>query len=45
MSTIGAKVQFWPAAEASIAAIRADRSIASRSQLADSARGIGKIVR
>jgi len=44
MSTIGAKVQFIPTAEASIAALRADFSISGKSQLAASARGIGAIV-
>ena len=41
ISTIGAKVQFNPAALASFAANLADLLIASISQLADSARGIG----
>ncbi len=45
MSTIGANVQWMPAAAASVAPMRADRSIAARSQLAASPSGIGKIVR
>ena len=43
-STIGAKVQCWPAAAASVAATRADCSTAAGSQLAASPSGIGKIV-
>ena len=39
MSTIGAKVQWTPTADASSAAIRADRRMAAVSQLAASARG------
>ena len=45
MSTIGAKAQRTPAADASAAAIRADRSTAAGSQLLASPSGIGKIVR
>ena len=41
MSTIGANVQLIPTAEASVAATLADFSSASKSQLADSASGIG----
>ena len=41
MSTIGANVQFVPAAEASKAAILAEFSISFRSQLAASASGMG----
>ena len=44
ISTIGANVQLIPAAEASKAAFLADNSIASKSQLAASAKGIGVIV-
>ena len=44
-STIGAKVQWTPAAAASVAAMRADASIAARSQLAASPSGVGNIVR
>ena len=44
-STIGAKVQWTPAAAASVAAMRADCSIAAMSQLAASPSGVGKIVR
>ena len=45
MSTIGAKVQWTPEAAASVAAMRAERSIAATSQLAVSPRGTGKVVR
>jgi hypothetical protein len=45
MSTIGAKVHFTPAADASAAATRADRSAAAGSQLLASPSGIGKTVR
>jgi hypothetical protein len=45
MSTIGANVQWMPEAAASVAAMRADCSIAARSQLAASPSGVGKIVR
>ena len=44
MSTIGAKVQWMPAADASRAAMRADCSIASRSHDAASPSGTGKMV-
>ena len=44
MSTIGANAQWTPAAAASFAAMRVDRSTASGSQLATSARGIGDMV-
>ena len=44
ISTIGEKVQFNPSAVASNAAILADFSIIPKSQLADSASGIGKAV-
>ena len=44
-STIGAKVQWTPAAAASVAPMRADCSIAAMSQLAASPSGIGNIVR
>ena len=44
ISTIGANVQFNPAADASVAAMRADCSMRSRSQEAASATGIGKMV-
>jgi hypothetical protein len=45
MSTIGANVQCTPAAAASVAAMRADCSIAAGSQLAASPRGTGNCVR
>ncbi len=45
MSSMGAKVQCTPAAAASVPATRAEASTASRSQLAASPRGTGKIVR
>ena len=44
MSTIGAKVQFIPTADASIAAILAEFSMMDKSQLAASPNGIGKSV-
>ena len=44
-STMGAKVQWRPAAAASVAAMRADCSIAAGSQLAASPSGVGNIVR
>ena len=43
-STIGANVQWIPAAAASVALTRADSSIAAGSQLAASPSGTGKIV-
>ena len=45
MSTIGAKVQCTPAAAASVAATRAERSTSAMSKLAASPSGIGNIVR
>jgi hypothetical protein len=45
MSTIGAKVQWTPAARASVAATCAARSAAAVSQLAASPSGMGKTVR
>ncbi len=45
MSTIGANVQWRPAAAASVAAMRADCSIAATSQLAVSPSGVGNMVR
>jgi hypothetical protein len=44
MSTIGAKVQFKPPADASMAATRSEFSIAFVSHEEASARGIGNIV-
>ena len=44
ISTIGANVQLIPAAEASFAPSEAEFWISFRSQLADSANGIGAIV-
>jgi len=44
ISTIGAKVQFIPAAAASFAPIAAEFLMAAKSQLADYAKGIGLMV-